>query len=62
MYGYPTNNFSSILGKMEIIRVNGRQGADALQMPPNSEVIMADTSAPVVWFAMTDGAGYKTVT
>lgn len=48
--------------KYEIIRVNGRNGAEALQMAPNSQALLLDEGAPVVWLVMTDGAGYKTVT
>ena len=47
--------------KYEIIRVNGENGAQALQMSPNSEAIVLDDTAPVVWLCQTDGAGYKTV-
>ena len=48
--------------KLEVIRVNGRNGADAFQMPPNSSIILLDESAPLIWFKMTDGAGYPTLT
>lgn len=47
--------------KYEIIHVNGENGAQALQMSPNSEIIVMDDTAPVVWLCQTDGAGYKTV-
>lgn len=50
------------LQRMEIIRVNGENGARAFQMAPNSSVMLLDESAPLVWLAQTDGAGYKTVT
>lgn len=69
-FGYPppTPAFSSWgqnqtpLQRMEIIRVNGENGARAYQMAPNSSVMLLDESAPLVWLAQTDGAGYKTVT
>lgn len=48
--------------KYEIIRVNGENGARALNLPPNSSVLLLDETAPLVWLAQTDGAGYKTVT
>ena len=44
--------------RWEIIRVNGENGAKALQMPPNSSVLLLDESAPIVWLKTTDGAGY----
>lgn len=48
--------------KLEVIRVNGRNGAEAFQMPPNSSIILLDESAPLIWLKMTDGAGYPTLT
>lgn len=47
--------------KTEVVRVNGRNGADAYQLPPNSSILLLDTSAPVVWLKTTDGAGYPSV-
>ena len=41
--------------------MNGRPGAEAYQMPANSSVLLLDETAPIVWLAQTDGAGYKTV-
>ena len=48
--------------KTEIVKVNGKPGADAYQMAPNSQILLLDGSAPVVWLKTTDGAGYPTVT
>lgn len=48
--------------KYEIIKVNGENGAKSLQMAENSSVLLLDETAPIVWLAQTDGAGYKTVT
>lgn len=48
--------------RYEITRVNGKNGADAFVLPPNSSVLLLDETAPLVWLAQTDGAGYKTVT
>lgn len=48
--------------KTEIIHVNGENGAMAFQMMPNSQALLLDDTAPIVWLAQTDGAGYKTVT
>lgn len=47
--------------RYEIIHVNGEPGARALQMAPNSNAIVMDDTAPIVWLCQTDGAGYKTV-
>lgn len=48
--------------RSEIIHVNGENGARAFQMMPNSQALLLDDTAPIVWLAQTDGAGYKTVT
>ena len=44
----------------EVIKVNGKGGVDAFQMPPNSSALLLDTTASIVWLVQTDGAGYKT--
>lgn len=43
----------------EIIQVSGENGVDAFPMGPNSSVLLADLTAPIVWLVRTDGAGYK---
>lgn len=48
--------------KTEIIHVNGQNGAQAFQMMPNSQALLLDDTAPIIWLAQTDGAGYKTLT
>ena len=45
-----------------VVRVNGRPGAEAYQMAPNSEVLLLDETAPLVWLKTTDGAGYPRLT
>jgi len=62
-YGPPANGFNPYrtnLPHYEVIKVNGRAGVDAFQMAPNSSVLLLDTTANIVWFVQTDGAGYKT--
>lgn len=46
----------------QIIKVNGKGGADAYQMPPNSQVLLLDETQPLLWLKQTDGAGYPTLT
>lgn len=46
----------------KIVHVNGENGARAYQMSANSDILLLDDTAPIVWLAQTDGAGYKTVT
>ena len=55
-------NYGYGLPHYEIIEVNGEAGAQSIRMAPNSSVILADKTGATVWFAMTDGAGYLTVT
>lgn len=45
-----------------VVRVSGRPGAEAFQMAPNSEVLLLDETAPIVWLKTTDGAGYPRLT
>ena len=47
--------------RQELVKVNGRPGAEAYQMAPNSSALLLDETAPIVWLAQTDGAGYKTL-
>ena len=46
----------------QITRVNGRNGAEALRLAPNSSILLMDEHDPIVWLKVTDGAGYATVT
>lgn len=65
LFGYPapsTPAWGGNLQRTEIVRVNGENGARAFQLAPNSSVLLLDETAPLVWLAQTDGAGYKTVT
>lgn len=55
------NPFQQNAPHEEITRVNGREGANAYQMGANSSKLMLDETAPILWLAQTDGAGYKTL-
>lgn len=46
----------------QIIRVNGKNGAEAFRMAPNSSILLMDENDPIVWLKTSDGAGYCTVT
>lgn len=48
--------------RQEVVRVNGRNGAEAYQMAPNSSVLLLDETAPIIWLKTTDGASYPTIT
>lgn len=63
MYGtYPGYQMPQMPQRHEIIKVNGESGVNAFQMLPNSEVLLLDTTAPLVWYVQTDGNGYRTAT
>lgn len=46
--------------RSEVVKVNGRNGAEAMALAPNSSALLLDINDPIVWFVSTDGAGYKT--
>ena len=48
--------------RCEITRVNGKNGAEAFLMAPNSSALLMDENDPIVWLKTTDGAGYPTLT
>lgn len=45
-----------------VVKVNGKPGAEAYQLGPNSSALLLDETAAMVWLVQTDGAGYKTST
>ena len=46
---------------VQVVRVNGRNGAEAYTIGPNSSALLLDESGTMVWLVTSDGAGYKTV-
>lgn len=71
MYPYNNDQISQMLlqniqqnnpmVRQEVVKVNGRPGADAFNLGPNCSALLLDTTAPIVWLVQTDGAGYKTL-
>ena len=59
MFNY--NSFMPYPQRTDVVRVNGRAGAESFAMGPNSSALLLDESGTLVWLATTDGAGYKTV-
>ena len=57
----PPQQNQSMAGK-HTVKVNGRGGAEAYYLPPNSDDLLLDMNDAIVWFVQTDGAGYKTIT
>lgn len=58
---YNTNPFSPYGYQQQVVRVNGRGGAETYAIGPNSSALLLDESGALVWLVTTDGAGYKTV-
>lgn len=47
----------------EIIKVNGKEGANAYPLnTPNSSVLMLDINQPILYVKISDGAGYCNIT
>lgn len=46
---------------VQVVRVNGENGARAFQIGANSSALLLDESGLMVWLVTSDGAGYKTV-
>lgn len=59
---YMQNSYMPPAPKYEIIRVNGEAGAKNFRMAPNSNALLLDDTAAIVWLAQSDGTGYMTVT
>lgn len=55
-YGY-----GAIPQQQTVIRVNGENGARALNIAPRSSALALDENAPIVWLITSDDAGYKTI-
>ena len=59
-YGYPSGGPQSAAGGPQafmgqVTRVNGKGGAEAFRMAPNSSVLLMDEHDPIVWLKTTDG-------
>lgn len=59
MYSYYPSFYQQ---KHEVVKVNGRGGAEAYQLTPNSSILLLDETAPIIWLKTTDGAGFPTLT
>ena len=46
---------------VQVVRVNGENGAKSYQIGANSSALLLDESGLLVWLVTSDGAGYKTV-
>lgn len=61
MYNNPFNPYAGLQRQEQVVRVNGRGGAEAYSIGPNSSALLLDESGSLVWLVTTDGAGYKTI-
>lgn len=60
-YGQNVQNTQQYAQRCEVVKVNGRNGAEAFQLAPNSSILLLDEKEPIIWLKTTDGAGYATV-
>ena len=56
----PTTPKPNMLPPQQILQASGKASIDMLQMSPNSSVLIADTTAPIVWKCVSDGLGNVT--
>ena len=60
---YPYQNQSmNMLPQQQILQANGKPSIDALRMYPNSSVLIADQTAPIIWKCVSDSLGNVTAT
>lgn len=45
-----------------VLKVSGKNGANALNLAPNTNALALDETAPILWYISADSAGYKTLT
>ena len=62
MYTPPPQQTPNILPSQQVLQAAGKASIDALQMAPNSSVLIMDTTAPIVWLCTSDGLGKVTST
>lgn len=56
---YPYQN---MLQPQQILQANGKASIDALRLAPNSSVLIADSTAPIIWKCVSDSLGNVTAT
>lgn len=60
-YGFMQPQVQPVQPPVQVVKVNGENGARAYQMGANSSALLLDESGLMVWLITSDGAGYKTV-
>lgn len=61
MYPYQNMNMN-VLPQQQILQANGKTSIDALRMSPNSSVLIADQTKPIIWKCVSDSLGNVTAT
>ena len=56
---YPQTQ-QNILPQQQILQTNGKPTFETYKMAPNSSILIADSTAPIVWKCVTDGLGNVT--
>ena len=46
----------------QILQANGKASIEAMRMPPNSSVLVADQTAPIIWKCVSDSLGNVSAT
>lgn len=59
MYPYQGMN---MLPQQQILQANGKASIDALRLAPNSSVLIADQTQPIIWKCVSDSLGNVTAT
>ena len=55
---YPNfTGYQNVLPPQQILQANGKASIDALRMSPNSSVLIADQTQPIVWRCTSDSLG-----
>ena len=54
--------YQNILQPQQILQANGKASIDALRLAPNSSVLIADSTAPIIWKCVSDSLGNVTAT
>ena len=61
-YGFmQQNQAQAVQPPVQVVKVNGENGAKAYSIGANSSALLLDESGLMVWLVTSDGAGYKTV-
>ena len=56
-YMQPSTPQTNKLPPQQILQANGKASIDAIQMSPNSSVLILDSTAPIIWMCISDGLG-----